>query len=187
MQQGTLPDEHCPGDPFALLLEIERRSRANAAGLPRQTEVKGVWNGIAFRIGAATLVAPLDEVAEILTHPELSRVPLAKSWVKGIANVRGNLLPIMDLQGYLGRGHSSQERTARVLVVQHEGVLAGLLVDEILGIRHFLEEERTSELPELDEAVRPYVGYAYRKGGEHWAVFSLHALARTPRFMQVAV
>lgn len=187
MQQGTLPEDHCPGDPFALLVEIERRSRAHAAGLPRQTEVKGIWTGIGFRLGAETLVAPLAEVSEILTYPALSRVPMAKPWVKGIANVRGNLLPIMDLQGYLGRGRTPPDRATRALVVHHDGVLAGLLVDEVLGIRHFLEEERTGALPDVDEGVRPYVTYAFRKGGEHWAIFSLHALAESPRFLQVAV
>lgn len=187
MQQGTLPEDHCSGDPYALLVEIERRSRAHAAGLPRQVEVKGVWTGIGFRIGSAALVTPLGEVSEILTYPELSRVPMAKSWVKGIANVRGNLLPIMDLQGYLGRGHTALDRTSRVLVVQRDGVLAGLLVDEVLGIRHFLEEERAATPPAVDEAIRPYVGEAFHRAGEHWAVFSLYTLAETPRFLQVAV
>lgn len=187
MQQGTLMQNQCKGDPFALLVDIERRSRTHAAGLPRQTEVKGVWVGIGFRIGATQLLAPLGEVSEILTYPELARVPMAKPWVRGIANVRGNLLPIMDLQGYLGHPPMSLGRSSRVLVVQHEGVLAGLLVDEVLGLKHFLEEEQISALPEVDAALRPYLSYSFRKGDERWAVFSMHGLAETPQFLQVAV
>ncbi|OYV76014.1 MAG: hypothetical protein B7Z66_10450 [Chromatiales bacterium 21-64-14] len=179
--------DQCKGDPFALLVDIERRSRANAAGLPRQTEVKGVWVGIGFRLGAIHLLAPLGEVSEILTYPDLARVPMAKPWVRGIANVRGNLLPIMDLQGYLGGPLMPLGRSSRVLVVQYQGVFAGLLVDEVLGLKHFLKEEQSSALPEVEAALRPYLSYAFRKEEEHWVVFSMYSLAETPQFLQVAV
>ena len=38
------------------------------------------WSGIAFRVGSSSLLAPLDEVVEILDLPKLSRVPHSKSW-----------------------------------------------------------------------------------------------------------
>jgi twitching motility protein PilI len=72
--------------PFELLEELERRSRAAFAG-------KG-----GFRIGQEQFVASRDQVGEVLMLPEsMTRVPGAKRWMLGIANLRGHLLPLVDL------------------------------------------------------------------------------------------
>lgn len=173
--------------PLELLRGIEAQCRAHAHELPRQIEVKENWLGIGFRLGDQRLVAPLDHVVEILTYPGMSKVPGSKDWVRGIANVRGNLLPIMDLQGYLqGRG-SVPNRRSRVLVVNHKGVFSGLVVDEVLGLKHFMPEQRTDVLPTLDAALTTYVQDGFVVGDDFWGVFSMRRLAETPQFLQAAI
>lgn len=173
--------------PVELLQEMEQRCRKHAHELPRQIEVRDDWTGVGFRLGRHQLVAPLGEVVEVLTYPGLSKVPGAKNWVKGIANIRGNLLPIMDLQAYLG-GHSTvPNRKTRILVTERNDVLSGLVVDEVLGLRHFLVEERIESVETDDDALGPYLSYGFRSGDQQWAVFSMHALIGTPQFLQVAV
>lgn len=173
--------------PILLLQDIEFRSRKYAAGLPQQEEVKDEWLGIGFSVGKHRMVAPMGHVTEILNFPNLSRVPGAKPWVLGIANVRGNLLPVMDLNGYLN-GHNTQVRKkSRIMVLSHDGVVAGLLVDDVLGLRHFVEEDRMPGLPDADVAVRPYLEHAYASDDDTWMVFNMRKLAESPLFMQVAV
>lgn len=174
-------------NPIALLQDIERKSRANARGLPQQAELEEEWNGIAFRVSGQRLVAPINQVKEMLPLPMLTRVPGAKSWVMGIANVRGMLLPVMDLAMFLDGRHTQIGKASRVMVINHDSVLAGLLVDEVLGLRHFLNEEQTHELPDVALTVQPYLDHGYRKGEDHWAVFSFDKLADSPLFLQVAV
>jgi twitching motility protein PilI len=174
-------------DPFALLLNIAQRARTNAANLPEQEEVKSGWSGIGFRIGELSLVAPLDELAELLRYPHLSRVPGTKDWVKGIANIRGNLMPILDLKSYLTKQVTVLTTRSRVLVVDHAGVYCGLLVDEVLGLQHFLDEEKSSSMPDVDNFIKTYLRGSFIKDGRQWGVFSLSALAESSLFMQVAV
>jgi twitching motility protein PilI len=174
-------------DPVALLAEIEQRSRVHSIGLPQQEEFKSTSLAIGFRIGDIKLVTPVDEVAELLIFPSMSRVPGTKSWVKGIANVRGNLLPIMDLNDYLTRQPTVLNVRSRVLVVNHAGVFAGLLVDEVLGLQHFFDEERKRQLPEIDNFIKSYLTGSYVQDGEEWGIFSMYALAKSPLFLQVAV
>jgi twitching motility protein PilI len=50
---------------------------------------------------------------------QLTRVPGAKAWVKGLANVRGQLLPVLDLRQFLGSGVTPLTRNTRVIVVNH--------------------------------------------------------------------
>lgn len=174
-------------DPLELLRAIEQRSLETAAGLPQQEEIKGTSLAIGFKVGEMNFVTPVNEVVELLTYPQMSKVPGTKSWVKGIANVRGNLLPIMDLKDYLVRESTALGLRSRVLVVNHEGVFAGLLVDDVLGLKHFLEEEHSRKLPDTDNFIKSYMTGVYKQDGEEWGVFSMHALAKSPLFLQVAV
>ena len=174
-------------DPIALLQEIEQRCLAHAAGLPQQEEIKSTSLAIGFRIGDLRMVTPVDEVTELLTYPSLSKIPGTKTWVRGIANVRGNLLPVMDLQDYLTKQPTALTVKSRVLVVNHGGVFSGLLVDEVLGLRHFQDDERKNKLPEVDNFIKSYLSGAYQQDTEEWGIFSMHALAKSPLFLQVAV
>ncbi|WP_126452623.1 chemotaxis protein CheW [Sulfuriflexus mobilis] len=174
-------------DPVALLRELERRSLEHATGLPQQEELKSTSLAIGFRIGNLKMVTPVNEVAELLTYPSMSRVPGTKTWVRGIANVRGNLLPVMDLQDYLTKQPSPLTAQSRVLVVNHGGVFSGLLVDEVLGLKHFLDEERKSKLPDVDNFIKSYLAGAYQQDDQEWGIFSMHVLAKSPLFLQVAV
>ena len=114
-------------------------------------------------------------------------MPGTKSWVKGIANVRGNLLPIMDLKDYLMRETTELSFKSRVLVVNHDGIFAGLLVDEVLGLKHFQDEDYSRKLPNADNFLKSYMTGAYKQDTEEWGVFSMHALAKSPLFLQIAV
>lgn len=173
-------------DAFDLLRTIERRSREHARGLPEQLEVKTTWAGIGFRVGDARLVAPLGVVREILTSPVLTRVPGAKSWMKGVANVRGNLLPVTDLGAFLSEQPTPMRRTTRVLVVSNGSIGAGLLVDEVLGLKHFFEEEFSSDTSVVAEFIRRFVSGSYRQNSEAWGSVDLHALIESDEFMRVA-
>lgn len=89
---------------FEILRDIEARSRQKALGLPSQVEVRLSWSGIGFRIGDVRLVAEFGEVSEILPYPPMTRVPSAQPWVMGLANIRGTLMPILDLGNFIEVG-----------------------------------------------------------------------------------
>jgi twitching motility protein PilI len=173
--------------PLQWLSNLERLCLDHAHGLPQREQSDDEWSGIGFRLGNLYLVAPLGEVAEILTPLRLSKVPRTKPWVCGIANVRGNLMPIMDLQAYLHERPASLTRRNRILVVNHNGVYSGLVVDAVLGLRHFRDDQRCDELPGDDECMQQYMTHGFKLDGEHWGVFSMHALAEAPNFLKAAV
>lgn len=174
-------------DPIAILQEIEQRCHSAASGLPQQESAREEWLGVGFRLGESRLVTPLGEVVEILHPPQITRVPGTKSWVEGIANVRGNLLPVMDLAAYLRGTPVAERKAARILVLSHDDVFAGLVVDEVLGLYHFVADHKRPAPPGLDESVAPYITGAFDGDDGVWPVFSLHRVAETPEFMQVAI
>ena len=77
-------------------------------------------------------------------------------------------------------------RHSRILVIQHKGVSAGLIVDEVLGMRHFLEEEFSEDVSSIDATFHKLLSGSYRQAGDCWAVFDIHRLVETPEFLKVA-
>lgn len=171
--------------PFQLLHEIDQRCRLLAAGLPAQREVVQSWNGIGFRMAGRLFVAPMGEVAEVLHEPRYTLLPGVRDWVKGVANVRGRLLPIMDLCGFLGAELSALRKQRRVLVVEHGEVFAGLIVDEVFGMQHFPVDTFSEQLPPLEAALQPFIHGVFHRE-QPWLVFSPHVLAQHPGFLEVA-
>ena len=132
--------------PFELLQAMERQGLRAAAG--SQGQVATEWSGLGFRIGEERFVCPRDDVREVLVYPDaITRVPGTRDWLVGLGNVRGQLLPVVDLKAFLGGGTTRITRATRVIVVNHRDVPAGLTVDELLGFRRFAEEQRREELP----------------------------------------
>lgn len=173
--------------PYALLQDIESRSRTKALGLPQQIEVRRTWSGVGFRLGEVHLLTKLEEVDEILVSPEMTRVPSALSWVKGIANIRGMLLPIMDLRDFIDGEAIQAGRKTRIILIKKGELVSGLMVDEVFGMRHFFEEERTENVPEVSDNLKKYIQGAFRKGNVHWGIFNMGNLAADPGFMEIAV
>lgn len=185
-------------DAFDALLEYEARSLAHVAGLPEQLQAAGQWRGIAYRVGQRRLVSDYEAVAEILTVPQITPVPGAQPWMLGVANVRGNLLPVVDFRQFLEGARSVlHEGHQKVIVLRQPGGDVAVTIDELYGQRAFLDEQQL-DADSAEEAVRERAGQlaegryggfverVYRLQDELWGVFSFERLVRTPEFRQAA-
>ncbi|MCC4307506.1 MAG: chemotaxis protein CheW [Alcanivorax sp.] len=171
---------------FVKLADYLVRCRRLAASLPMQEDAVDYWSGVGFTLDRHRLVAPMDEVAEILSVPAYTRVPGVLPWMKGVANVRGRLMTIMDLSRFLGRASELQERRRRLLVLDQNDLYTGVIVDEVQGMQHFPLDAYRPVPTAGDEDLGPYLRGGYLRDGELWSVFSLTRLAQDPRFMQAA-
>lgn len=172
-------------EPVDLLFDYERRLEEAGARLPAQEEVRDRWSGIGFRIGDQRFVASMDEVREVLDPPTCTRVPGTASWFLGVANVRGNLVPVMDLHGFMAGGRSPQGRHARVLMYNREGVAAAFRVDDVLGMQRFYMEERTGMSIDAG-ALTPYVQGGFRRRNEDWPILSLSDFVVSKDFLEIS-
>ena len=172
--------------PFELLQEMELRSRLAHSG-PSDSSMPSEWVGIGFRIGDEKFIANREHVREVLILPELmTRVPGASRWMLGIANLRGHLLPLIDLKLMLGSGRTNLRRTTRVISVNHREVPAGLVVDEVLGFRRFTGHEFSNEPQETVVRCDRFLSGAYLRGEESWPVFNLFNLVESNVFLQAS-
>lgn len=173
-------------DPFAILVDFERRSLAHEAGLPEQLDAPGLWRGVGYRIGNRRLASGFDEVLEVLPMPQVTSVPGAQPWMLGVANIRGNLLPIVDLKQFLEGERTVLHEGQRVLIVRQPGGDVAVTIDEMFGQRSFQEEQTVPAEGLAEGRYAHFVERAYRVDESAWGIFSLDRLARTPEFRQAA-
>lgn len=172
--------------PFELLREMERRARAAVAG-KGDGSMPAEWVGVGFRLGDEQFVASRQEVREVLMMPATTtRVPGAKRWVLGIANLRGHLLPLIDLKMFLGSGRTPLKRNTRVISVNHREIPAGLVVDEVVGFRRFMDTEYSRQWSPTVVRCDRFLKGAYERGPDTWPVFGLYDLLESNSFLQAA-
>lgn len=92
---------------------------------------------IGFRVGRETFGVPIDLVHEIVRIPEITAVPDAPEYIEGVINLRGKIVSVIDLRKRFGEKELTTDRKNRVIVVEVEKKLVGLIVDaasEVLKI-----------------------------------------------------
>jgi purine-binding chemotaxis protein CheW len=92
---------------------------------------------VGFQVGRETYGVPITSLHEIVRVPEITAVPDAPDYLEGVINLRGKIVSVMDLRKRFGDKHATLKKHNRILVVEHSGKLAGLIVDsatEVLKI-----------------------------------------------------
>jgi purine-binding chemotaxis protein CheW len=99
--------------------------------MSRETHIVG------FRVGRETYGVPIKSLHEIVRVPEITAVPDAPDYLEGVINLRGKIVSVVDLRKRFGQPSTELDRRNRILVVEHRGRLAGMIVDsasEVLKI-----------------------------------------------------
>lgn len=92
---------------------------------------------VGFQVGRETYGVPITSLHEIVRVPEITAVPDAPDYLEGVINLRGKIVSVMDLRKRFGMKQAALKKQNRILVVEHAGRLAGLIVDsasEVLKI-----------------------------------------------------
>ena len=92
---------------------------------------------VGFRIGDETFGVRIGSVREIVRVPEITAVPNAPDTIEGVINLRGKIIPVMDLRKRFGQTEIQADKKNRILVVELNNKLVGLIVNaasEVLKI-----------------------------------------------------
>lgn len=93
----------------------------------------GNFQIIVFKQGEEEYALHIDQIKEVVITPNITRMPQTPSFIRGVANVRGNIIAIVDLEEMfdLKRTHSNQLGKNFTLVVESEDLKMGILVHEV--------------------------------------------------------
>jgi len=168
---------------FQSLLDMECKSRERTDAIPTAVVKQEDWQGLAFTLDGVRVISAMDEIRELLPYPDsVTTVPGSKDWMLGLANVRGELLPIIDLQHFIGAAPVPMSDQARVLVIRNLGTSTGLLVGSVQGMRHLPVDKRIPDA-KFEGALGKYVYDVFGLEDGVWPVFSMAGLVNDRRFM----
>jgi twitching motility protein PilI len=171
---------------FEKLRDYEQRSLNFEPGQIDGRESTGEWAGLIFRIGKIKLACTTKQVKEFLPVPPLTPVPGTKPWILGLANIHGELLTVIDLSWFLHGERSSVSMRTRLLAASLRGRPIGLMVDEVYGQRHFVNEEGNECKLPAGSPLADYVHRQYRTGKDVWQELDLETLFSSPDFLNGA-
>lgn len=171
---------------IALLRTIQQRSLQSAANASQLDSLHGTWTAIGFRVAQENLLIPLSEAREVFTVPtQISPVPRAQPWVFGIANLRGELLPLFDLKYFLYGQATKVNKRSRIVVTNNSQLYSGLLLDEVFGLKHFQQEPEPKTFS-TETPISAYITGSINQQDMHWDIFSFNKLAADQRFLNAA-
>jgi twitching motility protein PilI len=171
---------------YAMLMALAQRSQQMAVELPARENAQTHWNGLGFSLLGQKFVAPMSEVAELMRLPQATRLPGVKSFVIGVANVRGRLMALLDLAVFFGTYSDLPRAQRRVLALEDDEQYFGFLVEESLGMQHFPSDAFDENVKEVDVIFQPFIKGGYRVAGAVWPVMSLKTLAADPGLEKLA-
>jgi purine-binding chemotaxis protein CheW len=133
---------------------------------------------VSFTLGAGRYCLPVDVVVQILRHENLLAVPRAAAFVDGVINLRGEVVPVVNLRERLGIARDGEIRKPRIIVAQTGGRVYGLAVDDVREIVE-IDDAAVRDVRSAGLGMSPdCVSGLTQRGDELWMILDLPAVFR---------
>jgi purine-binding chemotaxis protein CheW len=120
---------------------------------------------VGFRIGRETFGVPIALVHEIVRVPDITSVPDAPDYIEGVINLRGKIISIVDLRKRFGERDITAHKKNRILVVEVENKMVGLVVDSASEVLKIPPSEIDAPPNVFEEGELNYVTGVGKLGG----------------------
>jgi purine-binding chemotaxis protein CheW len=141
---------------------------------------------VIFALAGTEYAAPIANVIEIGRPLDVTPVPNVPGWVLGIANLRGDIISMVDLRAFLGMERISYGQASRMLVAQtrREDMTTALIVDRVSGIRYLAVDRIGAPTAPIEDRVTPYLRGVYEHDGHLLVILNLERLLLSPEMRQ---
>ncbi len=112
-------------------------------------ESKGIRQIVGFKLNSEEYALEIDNVQEIIKKVKTTRVPRSKAYINGVVNLRGIVIPIINLKYRFLMGNQSYDDNLRIIILKVNGISAGIMVDSVSEV---IEVEEKFILPNPKQA-----------------------------------
>jgi purine-binding chemotaxis protein CheW len=95
---------------------------------------------VSFKLREEEFAVDILQVQEIIRLQEITNVPNAPAFVEGVINLRGRVIPIIDLRKRFALESAEHSKSTRIIVVMIDNVTVGLIVDEVSEVLRIPED-----------------------------------------------
>lgn len=171
LEEGALDLARLGRDASSMDAGAASRARGSAAGM----------RVVSFTAGGTVYGARVPEIVEIARVPAITPVPQLPAWVRGVTNLRGDVVSVIDLAALSGRDSMSLS-AGRMLVARHEegDLTIGILVDRVHEIAALTLDEIRQPAAPLDGPLAPFTRGVCQRGEQTLVMLDLAALLQSP-------
>ena len=112
---------------------------------------------ITFNVGKEEYGVEIQTVKEVIRLREITRLPKAPAFVKGVINLRGDVIPVIDLREKFGLEQEEYTEKTRVIVVEVEAKSIGMIVDSVSHVVRLAQDEIEPPPPLVGEASGEFI------------------------------
>lgn len=154
--------------------------------LPPDDIREGMEQFVLFSLGEQLFAAPVANVAELSLPPDCIMLPNTPQWLLGIANMRGDIISIVDFRGFFGMAQENMKKTSRMIIAQTRDrqMMVGLIVDKINGIHYFATDEILPLQQQAPGQAAAYVSGTCAHENTVAAILDLEQLLQSPKMGQ---
>lgn len=126
---------------------------------------------VIFELTNQLYALPIQETQEIIRMTDITTVPNSREYVEGIINLRGNVVPVINLHRRLGLEEGSRDDSTRIIVVEHNGQKVGMIVDNVQEVGNYAGDE--VDPPSVAGDGVEYLSGVVKKGEVLWLLLNL--------------
>ncbi|HWF40040.1 MAG TPA: chemotaxis protein CheW [Candidatus Acidoferrales bacterium] len=133
---------------------------------------------VGFQIGAETFGLPIAAVREIIRVPEITAVPNVPDHIVGVINLRGKIVPVIDLPKRFGAAPSERNAKNRIVVAELDGRSVGLIVHSASEVLRLPQSKIESPQDLFSDSSIDYVSGVGKLNGRLVILLDLQKIAR---------
>lgn len=112
---------------------------------------------VVFRIGEEEYGADINKVTVIERMLNIARVPTTPAYIKGVINLRGDIIPVMDLRLRLGLPEKEEDEDTRIIILDINKIFFGIIVDSVSEVLQLEEAKIESAAGIINDKNMDYI------------------------------
>ncbi len=169
----------------AVVGEIDRLTPALVRAEHATEASREAGRVLVFELGGSTQACPLEHVAEVQRMPAVTALPNSPHWLSGVANLRGEVVSIVDLHSFFDLPAATSDSRRRVLILRSlkEDLRVGVIIDRLVGIRTQFEVQ-TGSIDSSTSEMNQYLSGVFVEDQKPIGVVDVERLLASPELRQ---
>jgi len=143
-----------------------------------------------FLVGGDLYAIEALKTSEIVEYNQITKVPMVTSCLKGVTNIRGNIVPTIDLLDRFGLGETKVDRKTSIVVINHvhkdNMIQLGVIIDEVFEVDD-IDSENIKEAPEFGSKIdKKFIQQMGKYKGEYIAVLDMKTILNIEELSTIA-
>jgi len=143
-----------------------------------------------FLVGGDLYAIEALKTSEIVEYNQITKVPMVTSCLKGVTNIRGNIVPTIDLLDRFGLGETKVDRKTSIVVINHvykdSTIQLGVIIDEVFEVDD-IDSDNIKEVPEFGSKIdKRFIQQMGKYNGEYIAVLDMKTILNIQELSTIA-